>query len=66
MNEQKLHDTTVTSQQWIPPAPVLLQSGLNSKNITDRGNLLKNYLQNCVQHFRTPTKMAATAELNLT
>ena len=22
--------------------------------------------QNCVQHFRTPTKMAATAELNLT
>ena len=23
-------------------------------------------LQNCVRHFRTPTKMAATAELNLT
>jgi hypothetical protein len=23
-------------------------------------------LQNCVWHFRTPTKMAATAELNLT
>ena len=22
--------------------------------------------QNCVQHFRTPTKMTATAELNLT
>jgi hypothetical protein len=22
--------------------------------------------QNCVQHFRPPTKMAATAELNLT
>jgi hypothetical protein len=22
--------------------------------------------QNCVRHFRTPTKMAATAELNLT
>jgi hypothetical protein len=22
--------------------------------------------QNCIRHFRTPTKMAATAELNLT
>ena len=22
--------------------------------------------QNCVRHFKTPTKMAATAELNLT
>jgi hypothetical protein len=24
------------------------------------------HFQNCVRHFRTPTKMAATAELNLT
>jgi hypothetical protein len=52
MHEQKLHDTTVTSQQWIPPAPVLLQSGLNSKNITDRGNLLKNYLKPCHNQFK--------------
>jgi hypothetical protein len=26
----------------------------------------KKSRQNCVPHFRTPTKMAATAELNLT
>jgi hypothetical protein len=24
------------------------------------------FFQNCVRHFRTPTKMATTAELNLT
>jgi hypothetical protein len=25
-----------------------------------------SFFQNCVWHFRTPTKMATTAELNLT
>jgi hypothetical protein len=25
-----------------------------------------SFFQNCVRHFRTPTKMATTAELNLT
>jgi hypothetical protein len=65
-----------------PVIPTSIQDGHQAKNRKKGDDIFKNsslmkllsqsqpnfaeMIQNCVRHFRPPTKLAATAELNLT